>query len=129
MAFDPISTVFEIGSKIIDRVIPDKNAAREAKEELAKMRLGGDLTVIAGQLAINKIQAGHKSIFVSGARPATLWICNIGLLFNVVLLPFFDIWLEVPVVDPALLYPILGALLGIGGMRSFDKKNGVAREQ
>ena len=129
MAFDPISAVFSIGEKIIDRVVPDKNAARIAKEELAKMEQQGELSIIAGQLKINAVEAAHKSIFVAGWRPAVGWICASALAYHFVISPILDIWVDIPVMEVESLYPILMGMLGLGGMRSFEKMKGVSRER
>ena len=125
MAFDPISAVLSIGEKIIDRVVPDKNAARVAKEELARMEHAGELSIIAGQLEINKIEAGHSSIFVAGWRPAVGWICAFALGYHFIAAPFMDIWIDVPIVEVETLYPILMGMLGLSGMRSFEKAKDV----
>lgn len=129
MAFNAISAIFSIGETIIDRVIPDKNAARIAKETLARMEQQGELSIIAGQLEINKIEAAHKSIFVAGWRPAVGWICAFALAYHFICAPILDIWLEIPVIEVEGLYPILMGMLGLGGMRSFEKMKGVAREK
>lgn len=75
----------------------------------------------------------HKSIFVSGWRPATGWVCVIIIFFNYVgiyLLKYLAImsgWPEAP--EPAGmtdLLPVLIGMLGIGGMRTYEKAAGVA---
>ena len=113
--------------KVLDKVLPDKNARAAAQEALNASAQAGDLDLLLGQLKINAIEAAHPSIFVSGWRPACGWICAIGLLYNVVLAPFLDIFITVPEVDPALLYPVLLGMLGLSGSRSFEKSKGIAR--
>jgi hypothetical protein len=115
--------------KLLDRVIPDKNARAAAEESLKVLEQSGDLQLLLGQMEINKAEAAHKSIFVAGWRPAVGWVCGFGLLYNVVLSPFLSIWLEMPEVDPAMLYPVLMGMLGMSSMRSFEKVKGVAREK
>ena len=115
--------------KVLDKIIPDKNARAAAEEALKAAAQSGELDLLAGQLKINAVEAAHPSIFVSGWRPACGWICAIGLLYNVVLSPFIDIFIEIPVVDPALLYPVLLGMLGLSGSRSFEKHKGVARDK
>lgn len=115
--------------KVLDRVIPDKNARKAAQEALESAEQSGELQQILGQLRINEAEAAHKSLFVAGWRPFIGWVCGIGLLYNVLLNPFFAIWFEMPEVDPAMLYPVLMGMLGLGGMRSFEKFKGVQREK
>lgn len=115
-------------SRLLDKLIPDPSARIKAKEELSRLAAEGQMDLLRGQLAINKEEAAHKSLFVAGWRPAIGWVCGLGLTYNIVISPFLDIWFEMPKVDAALLYPVLMGMLGLGGMRSFEKLKGVARE-
>ena len=111
------------------KFITDKDKAAQLAYELA--RLAGDRhnSLMQAQLEVAKIEAGHKSMFVAGARPAIMWICGLGLGYNVLFHPILDIWFTMPEVNTELLYPTLMGMLGLGTMRSVDKKNKVAREQ
>ena len=115
--------------KVLDKIIPDKNARQAAQLALEAAEQRGELDLLMGQLEVNKVEAAHKSLFVAGWRPFIGWVCGVGLLYNVILSPFLDIWFEMPVVDPAMLYPVLMGMLGLGGMRSFEKVKGVSREK
>ena len=66
MALDPISAMLEVGSKVLDRVLPDPAQQAAAKLELLKLQQSGELAQITGQMDINKIEAASSSIFVSG---------------------------------------------------------------
>ena len=132
MSFDPITAGLDVLGKVLDRVLPDKAAADKAKAELLTMQVRGDLDQLIGQLEINKVEAGHSSIFVAGWRPASGWICNIGLLYTFLLQPFLT-WLATVAQIPAppgipfdALYVLLGSLLGVGTLRTVDKVKGVA---
>ena len=81
------------------------------------------------QIKVNEVQAAHKSLFVAGSRPAIMWICALGLLYAVFLHPILDIWFSMPNVNTEVLLPVMMGLLGLGGMRSFEKAKGVAREK
>ena len=84
---------------------------------------------MSGQMEINKIEAASPNLFVSGARPAAIWICNIALLYNYVLMPFIVYFVLVfkpgapamPSLDMSELLTLLFGLLGVSAMRSFDK--------
>ena len=115
--------------KVLDRVIPDKNARAAAKEALRAADQSGELQLLLGQLKINQVEAAHKSLFVAGWRPATGWICATGLAYNVVVAPFLGIFVDVPAIDPSLLYPVLLGMLGLAGARSFEKTKGIGREK
>ena len=115
--------------KVLDKVIPDKNARQAAQMALEAADQKGELDLLLGQLEVNKVEAASDSLFVAGWRPFIGWVCGVGLMYNVLLSPFLDIWFDMPSVDPALLYPVLMGMLGLGGMRSFEKAKGVSREK
>lgn len=115
--------------KVLDKVLPDKNARAVAQEALEAAEQSGELALLMGQLEINKVEAAHKSLFVAGARPFIMWVCGLALAYSTILHPVLDIWFEMPVVDVSVLMPVLMGLLGLGGMRSFEKAKGVAREK
>tara|TARA_R110000782_G_scaffold33535_3_gene80771 strand:+ start:1521 stop:1919 length:399 start_codon:yes stop_codon:yes gene_type:complete len=81
----------------------------------------GEQAVKLGQMAINRQEAAHKSIFVAGWRPFIGWVCGIGLLYNVLLNPILSVWVTMPSVDPAQLYPVLMGMLGLGSLRTVEK--------
>ena len=136
MGIDPLTSVFDLGKSVIERIWPDANKRAEEMRKLEELKQGGELAkldahvkLLVGQLEVNKIEAAHKSLFVSGWRPFIGWVCGIGLAYNVILSPFLDIWFTVPKVDVSALYPVMLGMLGIGGMRTVEKIKGVAREK
>lgn len=108
-----------------------RTADQQFELEVRRIDLQRDLA----QIDVNKTAAQSKSLFVAGGRPAGLWICNAALAYAFLFYPMlggaarvylgFDM---LPVDDERLFY-LLGGLLGLGGFRSWDKRNGVAREQ
>lgn len=136
MGIDPLTSVFELGKSVIERIWPDANKRAEEMRKLEELKQGGELAkldahvkLLVGQMEVNKTEAAHKSLFVAGWRPFIGWMCGLGLGYNVILSPFMDIWLDVPKVDTSALYPVLLGMLGIGGMRTVEKIKGVAREK
>jgi len=129
MALDPVTAGIGLVDTFINKFVGDKDLAAKLMAEARSQEFSGELSLLMGQMKINKVEAAHKSIFVAGARPAILWICGIGLGYNTIVHPILDIWLEMPVVDPTLLMPVLTGILGLGGMRSFEKYKGVSREK
>ena len=73
---------------------------------------------------INKAEASHRSIFVAGWRPFIGWIGGLILAFNYIVAPII-IWAvpetTPPVLDLDALWPVITGMLGIAGMRSYDK--------
>ena len=90
---------------------------------------------LQSQTEINKIEAASASLWVSGARPFIMWVCGIAFAYATVLEPvlrfaskvWFDYAGEFPVIDTTLTMQVLFGILGLGVMRSFDKKAGTAK--
>lgn len=128
MALDPVSALFEIGGKVLDRVLPDPAQQAAAKLELLKLQQNGELTQIAGQMEINKVEAASSSIFVSGWRPAIGWICGAGFAVQFVIGPLAE-WgsalaghpVKFPQMDTGTMMPLLLGMLGLGGLRTAEK--------
>ncbi len=106
-----------------------------------KERMAADLATyeaetarMQGQVDINKIEAASTSTFISGGRPAVLWICAFALAYASIIEPIarfiakvcFSYVGEFPAVNTDLTLQVLVGALGLGVMRSYDKKNGVA---
>lgn len=133
MALDPVTAILDIGGKVIDRLWPDPTQAAQAKLELFKLQQSGELAQITGQLEINKAEAANASVFVSGWRPAIGWICGAALAYQYIIRPVVS-WGVIaaghplppmPGLDENLWQLLLG-MLGLGGLRTFEKINNVA---
>ena len=118
------------------KFIPDKNERARAKEQLETQMLAAMTGLVQGQLEINKQEASHGSIFVAGWRPAIGWICGIALGWNYIVQPIVS-WgifvyggdlADAPRLDTAELTTILLGMLGLGGLRTYEKRLGVARK-
>lgn len=129
MALDPITAGIGLVDTFINKFVGDKDLAAKLMAEARSQEFSGELSLLMGQIKTNQIEAASDSLFVAGWRPACGWVCVLGLAYNVIVAPFFDIWFEVPVVDPSLLYPVLLGMLGLGASRSFEKVKGVSREK
>ena len=116
----------------IGRVIDDLFTSEE--ERLDKEAL---LTRLAqrpslAQIEVNRVEAHHRSVFVAGWRPFIGWICGVALAWNFILRDFlvwgFTVWAPETSVPAALqlehLLTVLLSLLGLGGLRTFEKMNG-----
>jgi len=120
---------------IIDRVIPDKNAAEKAKQELQTELLRSAVQGELAQLEINKIEAANPSAFVSGWRPFIGWVCASAMAFQYIVAPmgvwtasFFMDNVPVPPSLDDVLMELLFGMLGLGTMRTVEKIKGVARQ-
>ena len=79
------------------------------------------------QSEINKVEAQHRTIFVAGWRPFIGWVCGVALAYNFVIRDLLIWFLGQEQVPPALqmehLMTVLIGMLGLGGMRTFEKLN------
>jgi hypothetical protein len=137
-----IGSIFDFGSKVIDKLFPDKTEAERVKLELFKAQQAGELAELTSQwdnakaqAAINQVEAGSASLFVSGARPFIMWICGIGLGMQFLVAPLiqwggaaFGKTIVLPPLDMGTLLTLLGGMLGLSGMRTVEKLSGVARK-
>lgn len=81
------------------------------------------------QVEVNLAEAKHNSLFVAGWRPAVGWIGAIGLGMHFIVLPVLvGFGVRVPNLDAAQLMQLVLAMLGFGGMRSWEKKKELARK-
>jgi hypothetical protein len=119
------------------RLIPDKGARAEAKERMESQMLTAMTALVQGQLAVNAKEAEHASLFVAGWRPAIGWVCGAGLAWNFIIQPLIS-WVAflvpgapdlsgAPQLEIGELMTILMGMLGLGGLRTYEKRLGVAR--
>ena len=106
----------------IDRFVetPDEKAAAELL--LLKVQLEPD----KWQAEINRVEAGHRNLFVAGWRPAIGWICAFALGWGWILAPILQfIYPErtMPAIAVGEAISLVMAMLGMGALRSYEKKN------
>jgi hypothetical protein len=133
MALDPISAALDLGNTLITRIFPDPAQADQAKLKLLELQKSGELAQMTAQTDINKVEASNPSLFVSGWRPAIGWVCALALAYQYLLRPLsgtiaslFGVTLPpLPGLDDNLWQLMMG-MLGMGGLRTFEKVQGVA---
>jgi len=121
-------------SGLLDKFIEDKDKKNALVHEITTMAEKHAQELAKGQIEINKISAGHKSLFVSGWRPAVGWTCCLGMASNFLLIPLANFTLAlskstivVPLIDLSTMMPVLLGMLGLGAMRTVEKTKGVQR--
>jgi len=130
-----IPALLEIAGKIFDRVIPDTALAQKVKDELAAASQAQDFQIALAQIAVNLEEAKSPSVFVSGWRPFIGWSCGVAFCYATLLEPFLRFVATVifgyagafPVIEIGVILSTLGGLLGMSGLRSFEKYQEVAR--
>ena len=130
MAFG-IDDAIAAALKILDKFVPDPQARQTAESELRSSLQLWD----KGQTDVNAVEAANPTVFVSGWRPVIGWVCGLALAYQYVAAPIL-MWLAatlgIPLASPPklddTLWQLVFAMLGIGGLRTFEKLKGVARK-
>jgi hypothetical protein len=121
-----VGAVADLVNTAINKIWPDKT-------EQEKQQLAAAVMVVQGQLDINKTEAANPSVFVSGWRPFIGWVCGAACAWNWIGLKVllfgaaalgYD--LQVKPADLSEMWPVLLGMLGLGGLRTAEKINGVA---
>ena len=142
MSFDPLTAALDVGKSLIEKIWPDPVKQSEEIRKLEELHQKGDLAVLnaevqllLGQINVNAAEANHKSIFVAGWRPFVGWVCGFGLLYASVIEPLMRFIATVndntgtfPVLDTTITMQVLLGILGLGVMRTQEKKNGTHKD-
>lgn len=136
-----LGSVFDFGSKIIDKIWPNPAERDAAKLELFKAQQAGEFKemdqafeLAKAQIGVNAVEAQSASLFVSGWRPFIGWVCGVACTWNWIGLPiakaglllYSGTKLDLAPADLTEMLPVLMGMLGLGGLRTFEKTKGVA---
>ncbi len=125
----------------VGKVIGDLHTSDKERMELELESKRIDQAIDLGQMEVNKVEAANQNLFVAGWRPAIGWVGAGAMFYQFLLYPLLVwawVWLQAegyvpkevkppPMLDTEALWVILSGMLGIAGMRSFEKSRGVAR--
>ena len=122
-----LGEVADLAKTAINKIWPDKS-------EQEREQLQAALLVVQGQLQVNAAEAGSSSVFVAGWRPFIGWVCGAACAWNWIGLPIVKaflplaagISLTVAPADLSEMLPVLMGMLGLGGLRTFEKVKRVA---
>ena len=130
-----LTTLIEPATKLLDKVIEDKDQKAKLAHELATMadKLAHEQQL--AQMAINKEEAASGSLFKGGWRPFVGWVCGVAFCYHFIIQPviIFIITLtgiiipDLPSFNMNTLLTVLGGLLGIGGLRTYEKQKGLTK--
>lgn len=132
--------LIKIAGDVMNRVLPPEKMSEEerakAQQELATALLQADWQQIGGQLQINLEEAKSESLFVAGWRPFVGWVCGASLAYNFVAQPMMAFTIgafawqlpPLPTLDMSMLGTVLMGILGLGGLRTFEKWQGVHKD-
>jgi hypothetical protein len=129
-----LPSLLPVVGDVLDRFFPNKEekekAAREIEAKLAEHLAKIDLA----QLEVNKQEAAHRSLFVAGWRPFVGWTCGLALFYTYVAQPIAMFVMaqtgdlvQLPHLDLSTMMPVLLGMLGLGGLRTYEKFKGVTK--
>ena len=117
-------------SNILDKFVADKDLKQKLEHELKTELHRANMA----QIEVNKEEAKHRTVFVAGWRPFTGWVCATALAYHFILEPvivfvlaLYDIQLTLPQFDMGSLLTVLMGMLGLGGLRTYEKKQGLTK--
>jgi len=142
MSIDPITAALNVGKTLIEKIFPDPQKQAQEMRLLEELHQKGNLaelnarvTLLNGQLEINKVEATHSSIFVAGWRPFIGWVCGLALLYAAIFEPMmrfvakmFGYVGEFPVIDTTLTMQVLLGMLGLVAARTREKEKNVSKD-
>ena len=129
-----LPSLLPVVGDVLDRFFPNKEekacAAREIEAKLAEHLAKIDIA----QLEVNKQEAAHRSLFVAGWRPFVGWTCGLALFYTYVAQPMATFVMaqtgdlvQLPQLDLSTMMPVLLGMLGLGGLRTYEKFKGVSK--
>lgn len=143
MSFDPLSAALKMGTEAIKRIWPDPIDQAREQNKLTELKQKGDLAqlnahvqLMLSQIKVNEVAAKHPSIFVSGARPFIIWVGGFSMAWSGLIHPML-VWVWAfaemtgkapPMIESAALASVVTGLLGVAGMRSYDKTKGNSKD-
>eukprot|EP00918_Siedleckia_nematoides_P084604 GHVU01185868.1.p1 GENE.GHVU01185868.1~~GHVU01185868.1.p1 ORF type:complete len:131 (-),score=7.82 GHVU01185868.1:42-434(-) len=130
MNLNPIGGIVDGLAKGLDELFTSDEEREAAKLKLATLMQQPHIL----QAVANIEGAKHRSVFVAGWRPCIGWVAALGLGYQFLVLPFaglINAYLKLPAELPQLqaeqLMTLVLSLLGLGGMRTFEKYKGAAK--
>jgi len=123
--------VIEAVGKVADGLFTSDEERLTHAEVMERLRQRPHLA----QVAVNRTEASHRSTWVAGWRPAIGWTCAAGLGYHFILHPLLAWAVSIgdasislpPDIDVGPLLTLVMSMLGLGGLRTFEKAKGLTR--
>lgn len=128
-----VAPLLQFGEGLLNRWFPDPEKKAQAEREFMLLMQDQDFKKVLAQLEVNAKEAASPHLFVSGWRPAVGWCCAAGFLWSTIGQPIAAWvgashgWPPPPAIDADLLMYVLGGMLGLGALRSYEKTKGVTK--
>jgi len=122
-------------TELIGKFVEDKDKKNELAHEIATMAERHAQELAKGQLAINAEEAKSRNIFIAGWRPFVGWTCGLALFVHFLFIPIADVVTaylgyappSYPAFDMDTLMTVLLGMLGLGGLRTYEKQKGITK--
>lgn len=132
---DAVSAVANLADCAVTRLWPDATEVEKAKLNQLIQGIQNDFLLLAGHIDPHKLHSHQSSVFVSGWRPFVGWVCGAALAYAALIEPVarfiavvvFAYTGAIPVINTDISLQILLGLLGLAGMRTFEKQANIAR--
>ena len=120
---------------LLDKFIEDKDQKAALAHEIATIGQKHAQQLALSQIEVNKAEAQSGSLCKGGWRPAVGWVCAIAFLYHFLLkdiiifvCAFAGVEVpDLPEFDMSTLLTVLGGMLGIGGLRTYEKQKGLTK--
>ena len=129
-----IPALIPLVGDVLDRFFPDKEKAEQAKREIESQLTEHLASIDLAQLEVNKAEAKSRNVFIAGWRPFIGWTCGLALCWTYILQPVAQFVLaqtghliDLPGLDMSTMMPVLLGMLGLGGLRTWEKQKGVTK--
>ena len=129
-----LPSLLPVVGDVLDRFFPNKEERAKAEREIEAKLTAHLASIDLAQLEVNKQEASHRSLLVAGWRPFVGWTCGLALFYTYLVQPTATFVLaqtghliQLPPVDLSAMMPVLLGMLGLGGLRSFEKYKGVSK--
>ena len=129
-----LPSILPVVGDVLDRFFPNKEEKAKAAREI-EARLSDHLAQIdVAQIRVNEQEASHRNLFVAGWRPFNGWSCGLALFYTYLAQPVVTFiliqrgqYVDLPPIDLGAMMPVLLGMLGLGGLRSWEKSKGLTK--
>jgi hypothetical protein len=132
MSITGIGEIANLAGSIVNKIWPDASQAQKDALTLELAQMQAQTAADAAQTSVDQAEASNANVFVSGGRPAVIWVCAASFAWTFLLQPIAafvvavaGLHVQLPVLDNNAMMPVLTGLLGLGGMRTYEKLKGV----
>ena len=129
-----IPSLIPVLGDVLDRFFPNKEEKAKAQRAIESRLTDHFAQIDLAQIQVNQQEAVHRNLFVAGWRPFIGWSCGLALSYTYLAQPVITFilvqqgqYIDLPPVDLGAMMPVLLGMLGLGGLRSWEKAKGITK--